>query len=94
MTVTLPQLKRAAAELGVIVEIDGPGSNDEVLVILHAPLGNWFEGYQLHSLGIEYYPRQDRDDGKKTDYSASLGDLQSGIGPCTDPDCEHCHPSE
>ena len=93
-TTTLAQLKRAAAKLGVIIEIDGPGSNDEVLVILHAPAGKWFDGYQLHSLGVEYYPSQDRADGKKTDYSASLGDLHSGFGDCTDPDCEYCHPSE
>lgn len=89
---TLAQLKRAAAKTGVTVEVEGPGSNDDVTVTLHAPAGKLFAGHELHSLGAEYYPAQDKDEGKATDYSSSLEDLDDEFIDCPDPDCAFCHP--
>lgn len=59
-------------------------------VVMEAPDGHLFTGPQVHGVVASKWDDESFDDLWKR----SLDDLRDGIEPCTDDECEICHPDE
>lgn len=73
MTVTLAQLKKAAAKVGVVVEREPPGPWGEVVFQLIAPEGKVFA--ELNSQFVVW--TENRPNVGKGDYTSHLDDLST-----------------
>ena len=83
---TLRQLRRRAAALGAIVVDDVVGHTHECTV--EAPPGHVWVTDGLHMFVAACYSPW------RPDYADLLSRMAAGVEPCTDPDCEWCHPDD
>lgn len=85
---TLKDVRAAAAKIGATVEDDKIGISHECRV--EAPKGHVWSGDTIHEFVASGYTAK----GQGPDYTDLLDRMSFGCEPCTDPECEWCHPEE
>lgn len=85
---TLKAVRAAAAKIGAIVEDDKIGISHECRV--EAPRGRVWSADTIHELVASGYTAK----GQGPDYVDLLDRMAYGVEPCTNSECEWCHPEE
>jgi len=83
---TLKDVRKLAKKLGAIVEDSKIGHVHECTV--EAPAGHIWKADDIHQFVANAYIPW------KPDYDDLLDRMAYGIEPCTDPECDWCHPEE
>lgn len=74
-------------------ELECEVTDNGTTIEVHAPEGMVFAGPLQHSIFVDY--NHPRGAWRKSEaYDALLEDMEAGIEPCDDPDCEICNPIE